>query len=264
MTEKTARLMQNALREIQNLRAKVSHLEKQHSEPIAVIGMGCHFPGGADNPEQFWQLLVNGGDAVTEVPAQRWSIEQYYDANPDTPGKMHTRSGGFLNARIDEFDAQFFGMTPREALSLDPQQRLLMETTWQALENANIAPDSLFKTNTGVYVGMAAGDYAHKVMNADVRYLDAYYETGNALSVAAGRLAYLLGLTGPGLVVDTACSSSLVALHLACQALRLGECDQAIVGGVNVMLTPVNSIAFSTAHMLSADGRCKTFSASAD
>jgi acyl transferase domain-containing protein len=177
---------------------------------------------------------------------------------------MHTRYGGFLHAPINEFDPQFFGMTPREALSLDPQQRLLMETTWQALENANIAPDSLFKTKTGVYVGMAAGDYAHKVLNADARYLDAYYETGNALSVAAGRLSYLLGLTGPGMVVDTACSSSLVALHLACQALRSGECAQAIVGGVNVLVSPANSIAFSTAHMLSADGRCKTFAASAD
>ncbi|MGZ5581273.1 MAG: aminotransferase class III-fold pyridoxal phosphate-dependent enzyme [Methylobacter sp.] len=264
MTDKTTQLMQNALREIQNLRAKVSDLEKHSKEPIAVIGIGCHFPGGAENPEKFWQLLSEGIDAVTEVPAQRWSIDDYYDADPDAPGKMHTRYGGFLKARIDEFDPQFFGMTPREVLSLDPQQRLLMETTWQALENANIAPDSLFKTRTGVYVGMAAGDYAHKVLNADSRYLDAYYETGNALSVAAGRLSYLLGLTGPGMVVDTACSSSLVALHLACQALRSGECDQAIVGGVNVMVTPANSIAFSTAHMLSADGRCKTFAESAD
>jgi acyl transferase domain-containing protein len=262
--DKTTQLMQNALREIQNLRAKVSDLEKQRNEPIAVIGMGCHFPGGAENPEKFWQLLVDGVDAVSEVPAQRWPIDSYYDANPDAPGKMHTRYGGFLTAPIDEFDPQFFGMTPREAISLDPQQRLLMETTWQALENANIAPDSLFKSKTGVYIGMASGDYAHKMLNADARYLDAYYETGNALSVAAGRLSYLLGLTSPGLVVDTACSSSLVALHLACQALRSGECDQAIVGGVNVMVTPANSIAFSTAQMLSADGRCKTFAANAD
>lgn len=264
MTDKTTQLMQNALREIQNLRAKVSDLEKQNKEPIAVIGIGCSFPGGADNPKNFWQLLVDGVDAVTEVPAQRWPIDMYYDADPDAPGKMHTRYGGFLKAPIDEFDPQFFGMTPREALTLDPQQRLLMETTWQALENANIAPDSLFKTKTGVYVGMAAGDYAHKVLNADSRYIDAYYETGNALSVAAGRLSYLLGLTGPGMVIDTACSSSLVALHLACQALRAGECDRAIVGGVNVMVTPSNSIAFSSAHMLSADGRCKTFAESAD
>ena len=256
--------MQNALHEIQNLRAKISDLEKTNNESIALIGMGCHFPGGAENPEKFWQLLVNGIDAVTEVPAMRWSSDLYYDADPNAPGKMHSRYGGFLQARIDEFDPQFFGMTPREALSLDPQQRLLMETTWQALENANIATDSLFKSKTGVYIGMAAGDYAHKVLNSNPSYLDAYYETGNALSVAAGRLSYLLGLTGPGMVVDTACSSSLVALHLACQALRSGECDQAIVGGVNVMVTPSNSIAFSTAHMLSADGRCKTFAASAD
>ncbi len=264
VTDKSSLLMQNALREIQNLRAKVSHLEKTNNEPIAVIGMGCHFPGGAENPEKFWQLLVNGIDAVTEVPVMRWSSDLYYDADPDASGKIHTRFGGFLQAGIDEFDPQFFGMTPREAISLEPQQRLLMETTWQALENANIATDSLFKSKTGVYIGMAAGDYAHKVLNSDPSYLDAYYETGNALSVAAGRLSYLLGLTGPGMVVDTACSSSLVALHLACQALRSGECDQAIVGGVNVMVTPSNSIAFSTAHMLSADGRCKTFAASAD
>lgn len=266
MTDKTTLLMQNALREIQNLRAKVSELEKNDcpKDSIAVIGMGCHFPGGSENPEKFWQLLVDGIDAVKEVPAERWAIDDYYDANSNAIGKMHTRTGGFLTERIDEFDPQFFGMTPREALSLDPQQRLLLETTWQALENANIAPDSLFKTKTGVYVGMAAGDYAHKMLNADARYLDAYYETGNALSVAAGRLSYLLGLTGAGMVVDTACSSSLVALHLACQALQTGECDMAIVGGVNVMVSPTNSIAFSTAQMLSADGRCKTFSDSAD
>lgn len=233
-------------------------------DSIAVIGMGCHFPGGAENPDKFWQLLVNGTDAVKEVPAERWAIDAYFDANPTVAGKMHTRHGGFLNTHVDEFDPQFFGMTPREALSLDPQQRLLLETTWQALENANIAPDSLFKTKTGVYIGMVAGDYAHKVLNADARYLDAYYATGNALSVAAGRLSYLLGLTAAGLVVDTACSSSLVALHLACQALQSGECDMAIVGGVNVMVSPANSIAFSTAQMLSADGRCKTFSDNAD
>ncbi|MDD2760296.1 MAG: aminotransferase class III-fold pyridoxal phosphate-dependent enzyme [Methylomonas sp.] len=264
MTDKTTQLMQNALREIRNLRAKVDELEKQHHEAIAVVGLGCHFPGGADDPQKFWQLLVDGVDAVVEVPSERWDIDRYYDADPDAPGKMHCRYGGFLQARLDQFDPQFFGMTPREALSLEPQQRLLLETTWQVLENANIAPDSLFKTKTGVYVGMAAGDYAHKVLNAEPRYLDAYYETGNALSVAAGRLSYLLGATGPGMVVDTACSSSLVALHLACQALRNGECDLAIVGGVNALVSPANSIAFSSAHMLSADGRCKTFAASAD
>lgn len=266
MTDKITPLMQNALREIQNLRAKVSEFEKNEpmKDSIAVIGMGCHFPGGAENPDKFWQLLVNGTDAVKEVPAERWAIDAYFDANPTVAGKMHTRHGGFLNTHVDEFDPQFFGMTPREALSLDPQQRLLLETTWQALENANIAPDSLFKTKTGVYIGMVAGDYAHKVLNADARYLDAYYATGNALSVAAGRLSYLLGLTAAGLVVDTACSSSLVALHLACQALQSGECDMAIVGGVNVMVSPANSIAFSTAQMLSADGRCKTFSDNAD
>ncbi len=259
-------LMQNALREIQNLRAKVSELEKNNlpKESIAIVGMGCRFPDGAKNPEAFWQLLTKDFDAVKEVPAARWIMDDYFDANSNTAGKMHTRMGSFLKEPIDEFDPQFFGITPREALTLEPQQRLLLETTWQALENANIPSDSLFKTKTGVYIGTAAGDYAHKVLNADARYLDAYYETGNALSVAAGRLSYLLGLTGAGMVVDTACSSSLVALHLACQALQTGECDMAIVGGVNVIVTPANSIAFSTAQMLSADGRCKTFSDNAD
>ncbi|WP_307731693.1 polyketide synthase, partial [Microseira wollei] len=257
-------LMQTALLELEEMQAKLEAVEKAKKEPLAIVGMGCRFPGGANNPEAFWQLLRDGVDAVTEVPANRWDIDAFYDPDPDAPGKMYTRYGGFVS-QLEEFDAQFFGIAPREAVSLDPQQRLLLEVSWEALENAAIKPDQIVGSKTGVFIGISALDnYFRHILASGVSELDAYNATGNALSVAAGRLSYILGLTGPCLAVDTACSSSLVAVHLACQSLRNRECDLALAGGVNMLVSPVISINCSKARMLSPDGRCKTFDESAD
>jgi acyl transferase domain-containing protein/acyl carrier protein len=231
------------------------------AEPIAVIGLGCRFPGAPD-PEAFWKLLRSGGDAISEVPADRWDIGAFYDQDPATPGRVTTRHGGFL-AGIDQFEPSFFCISPREASHMDPQQRLLLEVTWEALENAGISPQSLHGSDTGIFVGISTNDYAGLAFS-DPSSVGAHAGTGNAHSVAANRLSYLLDLRGPSLAVDTACSSSLVAVHLACQSLHTGECRVALAGGVNVILTPQLTIAFSKAGMMAADGRCKTFDASAD
>ena len=245
------------------LQSKLEALEGAGSEPLAVIGLGCRFPGGADSPAAFWRLLERGGDAITEVPRDRWDADAYFDPDPDAPGKMSTRFGGFI-ADVDRFDAQFFGITPREAASMDPQQRLLLEVAWEALEDAGQAPDRLTGSATGVFVGLCNADYFQGIVRGDAAGLDAYVATGGAHSVAAGRLAYLLGLQGPNVAVDTACSSSLVAIHLACQSLRSGECRMALAGGVNVILSPETTIILSRAHMMAPDGRCKAFDARAD
>jgi myxalamid-type polyketide synthase MxaB len=232
------------------------------AEPIAVTGMACRFPGASDL-EAFWDVLHGGIDAISEVPAERWDIDFFYDPDPNAPGKIYTRFGGFLK-QVDMFDAQFFGISPREALSLDPQQRMLLELSWEALERAGTPPDRLFGSKTGVFVGISANDYGGILMEPGPDTFDAYYGTGNSLSAAPGRISYSLGFTGPSLAVDTACSSSLVAIHLACESLRNGECDLALAAGVNLMLSPRSSIMFSRAHMLAHDGHCKTFDASAD
>ena len=213
--------------------------------------------------ESYWEMLREGVDAVREVPSSRWDIEAFYDANPDAPGKMNSRYGGFLD-EIERFDAHFFGISPREAASLDPQQRLLLEVSWEALERAGLSPQSLAGSRTGVFVGICGSDYGQLVMARGSAAIDAYVGTGMAHSVAAGRLSYVLGLQGPCFAVDTACSSSLVALSQACDSLRAGQCDLALAGGVNVVLSPEASINFSKARMLAPDGRCKTFDASAD
>ncbi|MCP4262404.1 MAG: type I polyketide synthase [Planctomycetes bacterium] len=254
-----------ALLALQEMQAKVDALEREKNEPIAIIGMGCRFPGGADNPEAFWQLLCEGRDAIVEVPKDRWDIEAYYGTDPEVPGKIYTRSGGFLTGPVDQFDPQFFGISPREAVSLDPQQRLLLEVSWEALEHANLVPEKIYGSSTGVFVGITSFEYGLLLFGeANIERIDAYSGTGGTLGVAAGRLSYLFGLTGPSFIVDTACSSSLVTTHLACQSLRLRECDLALVGGVNLILRPEAYINFSKARMLSPDGRCKTFDATAD
>ena len=233
-------------------------------EPIAIIGMACRFPGGCDTPEKFWQLLRDGRDAVGDIPSERWDVDALYDPDPNAPGKIFTRRGAFLK-NVDHFDPQFFGVSPREAMSLDPQQRLLLETAWEALENAGQAPDALKESLTGVFLAMCKTDYAElQLATNDPVFLDTYYASGNAYSTAAGRIAYILGLQGACLTVDTACSSSLVATHLACRSLRARESNLALVGGVNLVLSPNNTITFSKSSMLAADGRCKTFDASAD
>ncbi|MBP5971591.1 SDR family NAD(P)-dependent oxidoreductase [Brasilonema sp. CT11] len=236
-----------------------------HSEnSIAVIGMACRFPGSANSPEEYWSLLRNGIDAIVEVPKTRWDIGQYYDLTRSQPGKISSKYGGFLDW-ADQFDAQFFRISPREATYTDPQQRILLEETWKALENAGIDPESLGGTQTGVFVGIFSHDYELlQVKNNQEKDFDAYFGTGNSASIAAGRLSYFFGCTGPAIAVDTACSSSLVAVHLACQSLRNGECDLALAAGVNLLLSPELSIAFSKAGMLSPDGRCKTFDTSAN
>jgi acyl transferase domain-containing protein/acyl carrier protein len=233
-------------------------------DAIAIVGIGCRFPGDADDSESFWQLLHDGVDAIREIPPDRWDVDAYYDPTPETPGKMYARHGGFL-ANVDEFDPHFFGISPREAMSLDPQQRLLLEVAWEALEHAGLPPDRLLGTRSGVFVGIGTFDYALLHMKRpDPAALDAYFGTGTSLSVAAGRLAYSLGLQGPAMSVDTACSSSLVAVHLACKSLRDRECGLALAGGVNLLLTPEPWVNGCRARMLAPDGRCKTFDAAAD
>src|SRR5437763_7413364 len=234
------------------------------TEPIAVVGIGCRFPGAKD-PEAFWQLLRDGVDAISEVPADRWDINAFYDPNPGTPGKMSTRWGGFLE-HVDQFDPHFFGIAPREASRMDPQQRLVLEVAWEALEDAGQAPHRLAGSPTGVFLGISGVDYSQlQIRYGDFPFdIDAYAGTGNAHSIAANRLSYLLDLHGPSLSVDTACSSSLVAIHLACQSLRSGESTLALAGGVNLVLFPAMTVAFSQARMMASDGRSKTFDAHAD
>lgn len=255
--------VKRAIAAIQQLQAKIDRLQQGLHEPIAIIGIGCRFPGEITDPETFWQLLASGGDAITDIPCDRWDNQKYYDPNQATPGKMYIRQGGFLS-NLQDFDAQFFRIAPREVISLDPQQRLLLEVSWEALESAGIAPESLNGSQTGVFIGICGNDNWHRLLKRDQTEIDAYLTTGNTHSIAAGRLSYSLGLTGPSLAVDTACSSSLVAVHLAISSLRNGECDLALAGGVNIILLPEVSINFSKARMLSPDGRCKTFDASAN
>jgi thioester reductase-like protein len=257
-------VLKRALLKIQELRQRLAAAERSRYQPIAVLGMGCRFPGGADDPSLFWELLRAGRDAVSEVPGERWRSDDYFDPDPDRPGKMASRWGGFLAGGIDRFDAGFFGISPREAASLDPQQRLLLEVAWEALEDAGRAPDRLAGSRTGVFVGISANDFAQLTLFSEPSGIDVYAATGNALNAAAGRLSFFLGLHGPSLAVDTACSSSLVAVHLACRSLRDGECRLALAGGVNLMLSPNPTIATSRARMLSPEGRCKTFDAGAD
>lgn len=245
------------------LQQRLETLEGQKSEPIAIIGMGCRFPGGADSPQAFWDLLRNGVDAIRETPPEKWDNQVLYDPDPEAPGRISTRWGGFLD-NLDQFDPTFFGISPREAANLDPQQRLLLEVTWEALENAGHSPEKLMGSQTGVFVGISGSDYLQLLVNAGQANIDAYMASGNAHSIASGRLSYFLGTTGPSLSIDTACSSSLVAIHTAVQSLRNGECDLALAGGVNVILAPETSIALSKSQMLAADGRCKTFDARAD
>ena len=229
--------------------------------PIAIIGMGCRFPGASD-VDAYWRMMLDGVDAISEVPPSRWDVDAFYDSHPATPCKVVTRCGGFIDG-IDQFDPYFFGISPREAIRIDPQQRLLLEVTWEAMERAGIPRNRFAGSHTGVFMGVCTDDYI-TLERGDLRNIDIYMGTGGSRGTTAGRLAFIYDLTGPTAAIDTACSSSLVAVHQACNSLHLGDCDMALAGGVNVVLHPGTAVAFSQANMLSPDGRCKAFDARAN
>ncbi|AFM17524.1 polyketide synthase family protein [Mycolicibacterium chubuense NBB4] len=259
-------IITEALRKIDDLTARLAAAEKAETEPIAVVGIGARLPGGVGNADEFWQLLLDGGNGVIRVPADRWDADEFYSPDYSVPGTICNREGGFLTSwQPDEFDAEFFSISPREAAGMDPQQRLLMEVAVEALEDANINPRTLRGSATGVFVGLTANDYFRSVIGTLApEEIDPYIPFGNAPNFAAGRLSYFLGVRGPAVVSDTACSSSLVSIHLACQSLRRGESDHALAAGVNLILSPENNIACSRWGMLSPQGRCATFDADAD
>jgi acyl transferase domain-containing protein/SAM-dependent methyltransferase len=254
--------IKRALVEIRELKSQLAQAQATLHEPVAIVGLGLRLPGGVKDVTGFADLLWNGADAISAIPADRWSLDELYADDLDAPGKMSTRFGGFVD-EVDQFDAEFFGISPREAASMDPQQRMLLQVAWEALEDAGQAPAALVGSRTGVYVGIGNNDYGRAIYRHP-ELIDPYFSTGNSYSVASGRLSYFLGAQGPSVAVDTACSSSLVALHLASQGLRLGECDLALAGAVNLILTPEMNINFTKARMMAPDGRCKTFDAAAD
>jgi acyl transferase domain-containing protein len=231
-------------------------------EPIAIIGMAGRYAGGCDTLESFWRMLSEGRDAIEDLPDGRWDLHALYDPDPDAPGKIVTRRGSFLR-NFDCFDADFFGVPAREAATMDPQHRLLLEVAWEALEDTGNSPEKRKGTTTGVFIGICTNDYVDILTHSDTPW-EGYLAQGTAHSIAAGRLSYVFGFEGPCLAVDTACSSSLIAAHLACRSLQAGECDVALAGGVSVLLSPIVSIDFSRARILSPSGLCRPFDARAD
>ena len=252
-----------ALLAIESLRARVRELEQASSEPIAIIGYAARFPASPD-ADSFWDLLRDERDGISPIPADRWDADAFYNADPDAAGKVMTRRAGFA-ADVADFDAQFFSVSPREAEYMDPQHRMVLETAWHAIEHAGIAPSDLEGSQTGFFLGLSTHDYL-SLMSGKLGYsvIEAYFGTGTSPAACAGRVSFRLGFEGPAITLDTACSSSLVTIHEAAQALRAGECDLALAGGVNVIHNVATMINFSRARMLAPDGRCKTFDASAD
>jgi acyl transferase domain-containing protein len=249
---------QRAYLAIKEMQSQLEEIERARTEPIAVVGMGCRFPGESNTPEEFWKLLKSDHDGIIEVPKERYDVDEFYEADMSSTLTMNTRWGGYLK-NIDMFDAAFFGISTREAASIDPQQRLLLETAWEALENGGIAADKMAGSQTGVYVGLCSWDYSTLMKEAPTRG-----GTGVAFSIAANRISYILDFHGPSMAVDTACSSSLLAIDLACQGLRSGETDAALAGGVNTLMYPYWTVALSQAGFMAPDGKCKTFDAAAN
>jgi acyl transferase domain-containing protein len=245
------------------LHEQVERLKSGQRQPIAIIGMGCRFPGGADSPEALWQLLVQGRDAIVDAPSDRWDLDRPIDALRDAEGRPRRPQGGFLD-RVDLFDPLFFGISPREAETMDPQQRLLLEVAWETLEHAGLSPEEIQGSRTGVFLGMTGNDFSQRLLDQDLPNLDGYMATGGSHSVAAGRLSYTLHLSGPCLSINTSCSSSLVAVSAACDSLRLGRSDLALAGGVSLILTPEATVIMAKGGMLSPGYRCKAFDGDAD